>query len=132
MAPPTSPAIRIKPTGTAERDGKGWRTSWRVINEDPRAIRVTVATAPHSQFRGETSLDLEVPAGAGATFALVVDVDGTPGSEIENAFVILLIQTGEERWRVLARVRVPLDGAGRPQPRVETMTTQRVGFSGEL
>jgi len=64
--------------------------------------------------------------------ALVVDVNGTPGSEIENAFVILMIERGEERWRILARVRVPLDGAGRPQPRVETMTTQRVGFSGEL
>jgi hypothetical protein len=108
VAPPTSPAIRIKPVGTAERDGNGWRTSWRVVNEDALAVRVTGATAPHSQ------------------------VDGSPTSEIENAFVILLIERGEERWRMLARVRVPLDGAGRPQPRIETMTTQRVGFSGEL
>ena len=116
----------------AERDGEGWRTSWRVVNEDPLAVRVISATAPHSQFRGETALDLEVPGGEAATFPLVVQADGPPGSEIENAFVILLIQRGEERWRVLARVRIPLDGAGRPQPRVETMTTQRVSFSGEL
>lgn|GEM_PF-2944606 len=132
MTGPTNPAIRVKPTGTSERDGKGWRTSWRVINDGSSAIQVTSAVAPHSLFRGETSLDLEVPGGAGAAFALVVDVAGEPRGEIENAFVILLIQRGEERWRVLARVRVPLDGAGRPQPRVETMTTQRVGFSGEL
>jgi hypothetical protein len=46
--------------------------------------------------------------------------------------VILLIWRAEERWRILARLRVALDGTGRPQPRVETMTTQRVGFSGEL
>ena len=132
VAPPTSPAVRIKPTGTAERDGQGWRTRWRVVNEDPRAIHVTAAVAPHSQFRGETPLDLDVDAGAGAAFELVIDVGGPPRSEIENAFVILSIQRGDERWRVLARVRVPLDGAGRPQPRVEIMTTQRVGFSGEL
>jgi hypothetical protein len=132
VALPTNPAVRIKPTGTAERDGKGWRTRWRVVNDDPATVRVIEATAPHSQFRGATTLDIEVPGGEGAAFALVVDVNALPGSEIENAFVIILIQRGDERWRVLARVRVPLDGAGRPQPRVETMTTQRVGFSGEL
>ena len=63
MAPPTSPAVRIKPVGTADRDGDGWRTSWRVVNEDALAVRVTGATAPHSQFRGATSLDLAVRAG---------------------------------------------------------------------
>ena len=132
MVSPTSPAVRIKPVGAAERDGDGWRTSWRLVNEDPHAVRVIEATAPHSQFRGATTLDLEVRSGEGATFVLRVDVSGVPGSEIENAFVILLIWRTEERWRVLARVRVPLDGTGRPQPRVESMTTQRVGFSGEL
>jgi hypothetical protein len=116
----------------AERDGQGWRTSWRVVNEDPLAVRVIEAVAPHAQFRGETSLDLEVPGGEAATFPLVVRVDGPPGSEIENAFVILLIQQGDERWRILARLRVPLDGAARPQPRIEVITTQHVGFSGEL
>jgi hypothetical protein len=116
----------------AERVGTGWRTSWRVVNEDPVAVRVIEAVAPHSQFRGETPLDLEVRAGEAATFALVVHADGAPGSEIENAFVILLIQQGDARWRMLARVRVTLDGAARPQPRIETITTQRVGFSGEL
>ena len=132
VAPPTSPRVRVKPVGSAERDGEGWRTSWRVVNDDALAVRVTGATAPHSQFRGAAPLDFAVRAGEGATFTIVVRVDGPPGSEIENAFVILMIERGEERWRILARVRVPLDGAGRPQPRVETMTTQRVGFSGEL
>jgi hypothetical protein len=132
VVPPTSPAVRLKTVGTAERDGNGWRTSWRIVNDDPLAVRVIEATAPHSQFRGATPLDLTVRAGDGATFALVVDIDRPPGSEIENAFVILLIRRGEERWRVLARVRVAVDGAGTPRPRVETMTAQRVGFSGEL
>ena len=59
-------------------------------------------------------------------------VDGAAGDEIENAFVIVLIQRGDEQWRVLARLRVPLDEGARPRPRVETITVQRVGFSGEL
>jgi hypothetical protein len=132
VAPTTSPAIRIKAVGTADRDGDGWRTSWRVVNDGAIAVRVTEATAPHSQFRGAAPLDLAVRAGEGATFTIVVQVDGSPGQEIENAFVILLVERGEERWRILARVRVPLDGTGRPRPRIETMTMQRVGFSGEL
>ncbi|MGH2492568.1 MAG: hypothetical protein ACRDF9_13805 [Candidatus Limnocylindria bacterium] len=59
-------------------------------------------------------------------------IDGAAGSEIENAFVILLVERGDERWRVLARLRVRLDHAARPQPRIEAVTLQRVGFSGEL
>lgn len=130
--PVASPAVRIEAAGVAEREGEGWRTTWRVVNADPIAIRVVAATAPHSKFRGEMAMDLAVPGAEAATFRLVVQVDGAPGSVIENAFVILLIQKGDERWRVLARLRVRLDADGRPQPHVETITTQRVGFSGEL
>lgn len=77
-------------------------------------------------------MDLTVAGGDAATFRLALHVDGAPGSEIENAFIILLIQKGDEQWRVLARLRVRLDTAGRPHPHIETVTTQRVGFSGEL
>ena len=59
-------------------------------------------------------------------------IEGNAGGEIENAFVILLIEQGADRWRVLARLRVSLDQDARPRPRVEAITTQRVGFSGEL
>ncbi|MGH2491256.1 MAG: hypothetical protein ACRDF9_07080 [Candidatus Limnocylindria bacterium] len=127
-----NPAVRIEPVGSAERERDGWRTTWRVVNAEPQAIRVVSATAPHSQFRGETSLDLEVPGSATATFPLNVRIDGVAGGEIENAFVILVVEHGDEPWRVLARLRVPLDDAARPQPRVEAVTVQRVGFSGEL
>jgi hypothetical protein len=130
--PPTSPAVRIEPLGTAKRDGPGWRTTWRLVNTEATAVRVLGATAPHSKFRGETALGREV-AGKGTTqFSLVALVEGTPGSEIENAFVILLIQRGDDRWRMLARLRVPLDVTGKPHPRVEAVTMQRVGFSGEF
>lgn len=90
------------------------------------------AVAPHSHFRGQTLLDREIRGKGSTQFPLVVLVDGAAGGEIENAFVILLIQHGAERWRVLARLRVPLDEDARPRPRVEAITLHRVGFSGEL
>jgi hypothetical protein len=130
--PPTSPAVRLEPIGAAKRDGPGWRTTWRLVNTEATSVRVIAAIAPHSKFRGENALGRDV-AGKGTTqFSLVTLVDGRPGSEIENAFVIVLIQRADDRWRMLVRLRVPLDQTGKPQPRVEAMTMQRVGFSGEF
>ena len=128
----STPRLRIEPLGAAKRDGTGWRTTWRVMNLDSDPIRVLGAIAPHSQFRGESSLDREVRSKASTQVSLTVRTAGDAGSEIENAFVIFLVQHGDERWRVLTRLRVPLDGEGKPGPRIEEVTVQRVGFSGEL
>lgn len=127
-----APRLTITPVGAAKREGEGWRTTWRIANTEPEAVRIVAAIAPHSQFRGETSLDREIRAKGSTQFSLVVRTVGVAGSEIENAFVIVQVQRGDERWRVLARLRVPLGDAGKPQPRIETVTSQRVGFSGEL
>jgi hypothetical protein len=126
------PQLRIEPVGVAKRDGEGWRTTWRVANAEPDPVHLVAAVAPHSQFRGETSLDRELRGKGSSQFSLVVRTEGASGSEIENAFLILLVQQGEERWRILARLRVPLEEVARPRPRVEAVTVQRVGFSGEL
>ena len=128
----SAPRLSIEPLGIAKRDGEGWRTTWRVTNPEPESVRIVAAVAPHSQFRGETSLDREVRGKASTQFSLVVRTRGATGSEIENAFVILLVGQGEDRWRLLARLRVSLEEDARPRPRVETVTVQRVGFSGEL
>lgn len=127
-----APRVSIAPIGSAKPEGEGWRTTWRVTNGDPDPVRVVAAIAPHSQFRGETSLDREIRGQGSTQFSLVVQIAGAAGSEIENAFVIVQIQRGEEHWRFLARLRVPLGDAGKPQPRIEVVTSQRVGFSGEL
>ena len=127
-----APRLTIAPMGVAKREGDDWRTTWRIANTEPDAVRVVAAIAPHSQFRGETSLDREIRGKGSTQFSLVVRTAGAAGSEIENAFVIVQVQRGEERWRFLARLRVPLGDAGRPEPRIETVTSQRVGFSGEL
>jgi len=126
------PQLAIEPLGEAKRDGDGWRTTWRVANLRAESVRVLGAIAPHSRFRGEAAVDREIRGRSTTQLSLVVRIDAGAGAEIENAFVILLIQQGDERWRVLARLRVPLDGDGRPRPRVESVTVQRVGFSGEL
>ena len=126
------PRLGIEPLGVAKRDGEGWRTTWRVANLDADTVRVVGAFAPHSQFRGETSIDREIRGKGTTQFSLLVRIDGAAGGEIENAFVIVLVQHGDERWRVLARLRVALDAEARPRPRIEVVTVQRVGFSGEL
>jgi hypothetical protein len=127
-----APRLSIEPLGIAKRDGDGWRTTWRVANPEAESVRIVAVVAPHSQFRGETSLGREVRGKASTQFSLVVRVDGSAGSEIENAFVILLVEQGEDRWRILTRLRVALEDGTRPRPRVAAVTVQRVGFSGEL
>jgi len=127
-----APRLSIEPLGTAKPDGEGWRTTWRVANAEAESVRIVAVLAPHSQFRGETSLDREVRGKASTQISLVVRTLGAAGGEIENAFVILLVQHGDGRWRILVRLRVPLEEASRPRPRVESVTVQRVGFSGEL
>ena len=127
-----APRLTIAPMGVAKQEGEDWRTTWRIANTEPDAVRVIAAIAPHSQFRGETSLDREIRGKGSTQFSLVVRTVGAAGREIENAFVIVQVQRGDERWRFLARLRVPLGDAGKPEPRIETVTPQRVGFSGEL
>ena len=127
-----APALRIEPLGLAKRDGDGWRTTWRITNSESDAVRLIGAIAPHSQFRGETSLDREICGNGNTQVSLVVTTAGVTGSEIENAFVILLVEQDEQRWRLLARLHVALEDAGRPRLRIEAVTTQRVDFSGEL
>jgi len=128
----SAPRLTIAPVGAAKRDGEGWRTTWRITNTEPDPVRIVAAIAPHSQFHGEASLDREIRGKGSTEFSLVVRTVGAAGSEIENAFVIVQIQRGDERWRILARLRVSLGDEGKPQPRIETVTSQRVGFSGEL
>jgi hypothetical protein len=127
-----APQLRIEPLGAAKPDGEGWRTTWRITNLDSAAVRVIGAIAPHSRFRGEATLDRDIRGKGTTQLSLVVRIEGAAGSEIENAFLILLLRQGDDRWRVLTRLRVPVEDDGRPRPRVESVTVQRVGFSGEL
>jgi hypothetical protein len=125
--------VVVEPFGVAEAAGDAWLTSWRVRNVGPLAVRVVSVIAPHSKFRGdEQELALDLAPGATATFTLLIRVEGSAGEEIENAFVIVLLTMGDDRFRVLARLRVRLGTDTRPDPVLESHSIQRVGFSGEL
>jgi hypothetical protein len=52
-----------------------------------------------------------------------------PGTEVENAFLILHVFWREKDWRVFARLRVSFGDTGLPSTTTEVVTTQRVGFS---
>lgn len=134
MTPDTvdAPRLSIAPIGVAKREAEGWRTTWSITNSEAEAVRVVAAIAPHARFRGETALDREIRGKASTQFSLLLHTVGDAGGEIDNAFLIVQVERGEDRWRFMARLRVPLGDAGKPEPRIETVTSQRVGFSGEL
>jgi hypothetical protein len=127
------PRVHIRPIGVAERDGETWRVNWAIANHEPLGVRVALINAPHSQFRSDpTRLDVLLHEGASTIVPLRVRVAGAPGSDIENAFVILTIDHAARQWRFLVRVRVTIASTAAPVLRVETITTQRVGFSAEV
>jgi hypothetical protein len=127
------PRVTIRPVGAAERDGPLWRIAWAIGTAEPLGVRVALINAPHSRFRADpTPVDAPVREGAEAIVPLRVKVGGGPESEIENAFVILTIDHAACQWRFLVRVRVTIASTGAPLLRVETITSQRVGFSAEV
>ncbi len=126
------PRVHIRAIAV-EPDGQLWRVDWAIATDEPLGVRVTLINAPHSQFRSEPMrIDRLVREGAEAIVSLRVQAGGTPGSDIENAFVILTIDHAARQWRFLVRVRVTIASTGAPLLRVETITIQRVGFSAEV
>ena len=133
IGPLGPPRVSIRPVGAAKRDGDRWRVNWAIANDEPLGIRVALINAPHSQFRSDqTRVDVLLREGASTVVPLRVHVGGEPGSEIENAFVILTIDHATRQWRLMVRVRVIIGHTGAPLLRVETITSQRVGFSAEV
>jgi hypothetical protein len=85
------------------------------------------AIQPHSQFRTpETQLDRSVPPGTATDVALPVRFGESPGTVVENPFLILRFRQ-EGDWRMLARIRVTAGPGGQPiAGRSVIVTTQRV------
>ncbi len=106
------------------RSGEAWRITWRIGGD----ARITHVAAPHGKFHADDrDIDLMPPA------ELALDVTSTepPGTEIQNTFLILTAEADDRAWRILARMRVRVDGAGVPRPAVERVDVQEVGFSGQ-
>ncbi len=125
----------MKPTTVqpGERPGE-WRIAWTVSNDGGRPLSVEAVWEPHGRFRwDEQQLDPapELAPGASTELTLPVRCVVEPGEVVENGFVILRVRVGGQAWRVLTRLTVVGDDSGAPRPRVEAMTSQRVGFSEE-
>jgi hypothetical protein len=110
------------------RAGAEWRIRWLVANTTADPVRLVSVQAPHGKFRSE-SMDLNKMVVETAVVEQVVRVDATPGQDIENAFVIFLVGSGDQTWRVLFRLRVRVAGDGTPAPAIEAITSHPVGFS---
>ena len=110
------------------RTGTEWRVRWNVTNTTGDPVRLVSVQAPHGKFRAEP-MDLNKMLAETAVVEQVVRVDAAPGEDIENAFVIFLVGSGDQTWRVLFRLRVHIGDDGTPAPGIEAITSHPVGFS---
>jgi len=109
-----------------------WNITWEVRNLGSAGIRIREAWLPHGRFRcARRSYEppLEVEATATVELQFPVECRGEPGAVVENCFVILNLNQGQEDWRVFARITVSFGSDGAPDPDTVVITTQRVGFS---
>ncbi len=105
------------------RRGPGsWLVTWRVANSTFVPIVVAEAWHPHGRFRSSRlRRSLRVPARGSALLELPARIGARAGETVENCFLILRVTAKRERWRILARFTVRLDGAGTPRLTVEAV-----------
>jgi hypothetical protein len=139
MVPPEAhvvpePAIELRQTAAEPGDAHGkWNIIFLVENQGKEALELLTARLPHGQFRSEEQRfdpPLSLAPGENILFSSRVRCHEPPGLVTENAFVLFLAVWRHTSWRIFARIRVTIDDAEKPQTAVESITTQRVGFSG--
>ena len=109
-----------------------WSIGWTVENKKAQSLKISSVRLPHGQFKAqerEFELALNLTGGASAEFETLVHCKEPPGLVTENAFVIFYVSWLSASWRIFLRVRVQVDAQLAPQAAVESITTQRVGFS---
>ena len=123
----SDPMIAIQMQDVA-RVGTEWRLRWQVTNTTGDPVRLVSVQAPHGKFRADP-MDLNKMLVDTAIVEQVIKVDAAPDEDIENAFVIFLVGSGDQTWRVLFRLRVHTSDDGTPTPAIEATTSHPVGFS---
>jgi hypothetical protein len=109
-----------------------WSIGWTVENKKAQSLKISSVRLPHGQFKArerEFELALNLTGGASAEFETLVHCKEPPGLVTENAFVIFYVSWLSASWRIFVRVRVQVDAQLAPSTVVESITTQRVGFS---
>jgi hypothetical protein len=110
-----------------------WTVVWRLRSHGAESLEIQSARLPHGKLRGEERRfqpSSSVPAGGTATIELSLTFNETPGTVVENAFLLLLVQYAGTQWRIFIRFRTIANSNGEPDTRTELITTQQVGFSG--
>ena len=109
-----------------------WSIGWTVENKKAQSLKISSVRLPHGQFKAqerEFELALNLTGGASAEFETLVHCKEPPGLVTENAFVIFYGSWLSAPWRIFVRLRVEIDAQLAPKAVVESITTQRVGFS---
>lgn len=132
--PGLAPGIELRQIGVeATGDGGDWEVRFLLANRGADTMKLISARLPHGQFRGaEMEFDGSANLAPGETqsFAVRVRCQEPPGLVTENAFVIFSVRWRSVPWRIFARLRVTVDARGTPHAVTESITTQKVGFSG--
>jgi hypothetical protein len=128
------PRIRVEQL-FAHRHGapECWNIGWQITNSGTDSLRLLAVRLPHGQFKSDKlrfAPALNLIPGEQTQFQITVGCKEPPGLVTENAFLIFQITWREEAWRLFVRIRVVVDEKGRPSAKVESLTTQKVGFSG--
>jgi hypothetical protein len=110
-----------------------WLCRWRVENKTEKAMRLLSVRVPHGKFKAEECKFLsaaKIAAEDSLILELTVACEEPPEAVIENAFLILLVDWQENSWRFFVRLRIRVSQQGHPETATESITVQRVGFSG--
>jgi hypothetical protein len=109
-------------------DPRRWRATWLVHNAGPDALEVEAAWIPHGRFRGDGRLPLagQVAHDTSRELQFSVTASETPGTVVENAFLIVRVRVQRNAWRIFVRMRIEFDADAVPVPVVEAVTTQSI------
>jgi hypothetical protein len=129
----TEPRILVQQVSCAPGSGLGlWLVTWQIENQGIQPLQILATRFPHSQFHWEEQLchpAIKISRNQSVLIPLSVACAETPGTIVENAFLILRVLWMDGLWRIFTRLRVHFDDQGAPQAVTEVVTTHRVGFS---
>jgi hypothetical protein len=129
-----APQIELTQTFVNPTGAKGyWSVGWSLQNQGADSLRVLSVRVPHGQFRAEEHRFgpmLDLAPGQKTEFTISIGCHEPSGLVTENAFLIFHVVRLDEQWRIFVRIRVSAGNDGRPETKVESITTQRLGFSG--
>jgi hypothetical protein len=130
----SAPSIELRQLSVEPLEAAGhWRIGWRVANSTDGQLILTGIGVPHGQFKGDDQTfapPLAIEGGAASQFNSDVHCAEPPGLVTENGFLIFHATWSAVSWRIFARVSVVVDSEGKPHAKTESVTTQKVGFSG--